>query len=326
MIVRDRTIIRKKRMGLALVILAAGGALLPARAIAKDAPPCTAGTTLRLSAPEASQGSLLLIELKSAKPLVEVQGEWGERIVPLWQEGADETRRRGLLGVDLEKAPGEYELKITGQTASGERVGCNVMVAVAKGQFATEKLQVEKQFVEPSPEQVKRANDERQKLRDIFDRVTPERLWDGPFRIPLDGVTTGSNFGKRRILNGNPGSPHGGMDLPGTTGTPVHAAQRGRVALAEELFFSGNTVVMDHGLGIYTLYAHLSEIDVKTGDSLETGAVLGKVGATGRVTGPHLHWGLTVERARVNPLLLVKLMGNSPVEAAVKRPSKRRTN
>jgi murein DD-endopeptidase MepM/ murein hydrolase activator NlpD len=326
MTVRDWTIVRKKRTGLALVILAAGGALLPPRAIAKEAPPCTAGTTLRLSAPEASQGSLLLIELKSAKPLAEVQGEWGERIVPWWQEGADRARRRGLLGVDLEKAPGEYELKITGQTASGERIGCDVMVAVAKGQFATEKLQVEKQFVEPSPEQVKRANDERQRLRDIFDRVTPERLWDGPFRIPLDGVTTGSNFGKRRILNGNPGSPHGGMDLPGTTGTPVHAAQRGRVALAEELFFSGNTVVVDHGLGIYTFYGHLSEIDVKTGDSLETGTVLGKVGATGRVTGPHLHWGLTVERARVNPLLLVKLLGNSPVEASVKRPSKRRTN
>ena len=90
----------------------------------------------------------------------------------------------------------------------------------------------------------------------------------------------------------------------------MHAAQRGRVVLAEELFFSGNTVVIDHGLGIYTFYGHLSEIDVKVGDQLETSAVLGKVGATGRVTGPHLHWGLTVERARVNPVLIVKLLEN----------------
>ena len=308
-----------------MMVLAAGVALFSRKAMAKDPSGCIAGTTLRLSAPEASQGSLLLIELKSTKPLAEVQGEWDGRSVPFWQAAEAENAREGLLGVDLEKVPGEYELRVTGQTASGEKISCSVMVAVQKGQFATEKLQVEKQFVEPSPEQIKRANDERQKLRDIFDRVTPERLWDGPFRIPLDGVTTGSNFGKRRILNGNPGSPHGGMDLPGTTGTPVHAAQRGRVALAEELFFSGNTVVVDHGLGIYTLYAHLSEIDVKTGETLETGAVLGKVGATGRVTGPHLHWGLTVERARVNPLLLVKLLGDSSVEAAGKRPSKRRT-
>jgi murein DD-endopeptidase MepM/ murein hydrolase activator NlpD len=183
-------------------------------------------------------------------------------------------------------------------------------------------LQVEKQFVEPSPEQIKRANEERQKLRDIFDRVTPERLWDGEFRVPLDGVTTGSNFGKRRILNGNPGSPHSGADFPAATGTPVHATQRGRVVLAEELFFSGNTVVLDHGLGIYTFYGHLSEIDAKVGDELEAGAVLGKVGATGRVTGPHLHWGLTVERARVNPLLLVRLFSSPSSGETGKKSSK----
>jgi murein DD-endopeptidase MepM/ murein hydrolase activator NlpD len=294
MTLQDWTMVRKRRMAFGLVILAAGAALFLPGAMAKDVRACGTETTLRLSAPEASQGSLLLIELKSAKPLAEVQGEWDEKSVPLWREGANEGQRRGLLGVDLEKAPGEYELKVTGQTAGGGKISCNVMVAVRKGQFATEKLQVEKQFVEPSPEQVKRANEERQKLRDIFDRVTPERLWDGPFRIPLDGVTTGSNFGKRRILNGNPGSP-------------------------------GNTVVVNHGLGIYTFYGHLSEIDVKAGDSLETGAVLGKVGATGRVTGPHLHWGLTVERARVNPLLFVKLLGTSPEAPARRKAAKRRT-
>lgn len=307
--------IRKIRWRLVVVCLAAMAVRFPAGAMANDVPACTAGITLRLSAPEASQGSLLLIELRSTKPLAEVQGEWGGRSVPFWREAAAEEQRRGLLGIDLEKAPGEYELKVTGETAAGEKINCSVMVEVRKGQFATEKLQVGKQFVEPSPEQIKRADEERQKLRDIFDRVTPERLWDGPFRIPLDGVTTGSNFGRRRILNGNPGSPHGGADLRGTTGTPVHAAQRGRVVLAEELFFSGNTVVLDHGLGIYTFYGHFSEIGVKVGDTVETGAVLGKVGATGRVTGPHLHWGLTVERARVNPMLLVKLLEGSSSEA-----------
>ncbi len=273
---------------------------------------------MRLSAPESSQGSLLLIELKSAQGLAEVKGDWGGRKVAFWQESGKEGIQRGLVGVDLEKAPGEYELKVTGQTASGEKIVCRAMVEVKKGQFATEKLQVGKQFVEPNPEQIKRANEELQKLREIFDRVTPERLWDGKFRVPLDGVTTGANFGKRRILNGNPGSPHSGLDLPGATGTPVHAAQRGRVVLAEELFFAGNAVVVDHGLGIYTFYGHLSQIDVKVGDTLEPGTVLGKVGATGRVTGPHLHWGLTVERARVNPLQIVKLLGNASGEPARK--------
>jgi len=265
---------------------------------------------LRLSAPVSSQGSLLLVEVKSPKPLAELKGDWGGRSVPFWQDAGRERVQRGLVGVDLEKAAGIYELKVTGQTASGEKISCRAMVAVRKGRFATESLHVENEFVEPNPEQIKRADEERQRLREIFDRATPERLWNGKFRVPLDGVSTGGNFGKRRILNGKPGSPHGGVDFPAITGTPVHAAQRGRVALAEELFFSGNTVVLDHGLGIYTFYGHLSEIDVKVGDDLETGAVLGKVGATGRVTGPHLHWGLTVERARVNPLQIVRLLEN----------------
>jgi murein DD-endopeptidase MepM/ murein hydrolase activator NlpD len=265
---------------------------------------------MHLSAPESSQGSLLLAEVKSAKPLTEIKGDWGGRTVLFWQEGNTTVVQKGLLGVDLEKAPGAYELKVTGQTTGGEKIVCSTTIEVRAGRFATEKLTVGKQFVEPSQEQIKRADEERQKLRDIFDQVTPQRLWDGKFHIPLDGATTGSNFGRRRILNGNPGSPHGGADFPAITGTPVHAAQRGRVVLAEELFFSGNTVVIDHGLGIYTFYGHLSEIDVKVGDELETSAVLGKVGATGRVTGPHLHWGLTVERARVNPLQIVVLLGN----------------
>jgi murein DD-endopeptidase MepM/ murein hydrolase activator NlpD len=313
---------RKGQVRFVVVCLAATTGLIPAAALPKKPGVCTPGTTLRLSAPESSQGSLLLIDLKSTKPLAEVEGDWGERSVPFWREAAGEAQRTGLLAVDLEKAPGDYELKITGQIAGGGKMSCSLMVTVRKGLFATEKLQVGKQFVEPSPEQIKRAEEERQKLRDIFDRVTPERLWDGKFRMPLDGVTTGSNFGRRRILNGNPGSPHGGMDLPGTTGTPVHATQRGRVVLAEELFFSGNTVVVDHGLGIYTFYGHLSEIGVKVGDILGPGGVLGRVGATGRVTGPHLHWGLTVERARVNPLILVKLLGNSSPDGAMKNSPK----
>src|SRR5216684_2654261 len=320
------TAVCKRHLRCAFACMVATAALLPAGARAKVASTCTPGTTLHLSAPASSQGGLLLIEVRSTKPVAEVQGEWDGRSVPFWRDSEDDRQRKGLLGVDLEKAPGGYELKVKGQTASGDKISCSAQVAVRKGRFATEKLQVGKQFVEPSPEQIKRAEEEGQKLRDIFDRVTPERLWDGKFRIPVDGVTTGSNFGRRRILNGNPGSPHSGIDLPATTGTPVHATQRGRVALAEELFFAGNTVVVDHGLGIYTLYGHLSEIDVKAGDELEAGAVLGKVGATGRVTGPHLHWGLTVERARVNPLELVRLLGNSSGAAARQKSSEPQKN
>jgi len=300
-------------------VLCLASGLLSFPLLAKDRIPqtCGPGVTLKLSAPSSSQGSLLLLEVRSRKPLAEVAAEWNSKSVPFWQirgavTGSSKISvtdlREAILGVDLERAPGTYPLHLHLQTAGGKLTSCTLQIPIRAGKFATERLQVGKEFVEPSPEQIQRANEERDKLRAIFDQVTPEKLWDGDFRVPLDGVTTGGNFGKRRVLNGQPGSPHSGVDFPALTGTPVHSAQSGRVALAQELFFSGNTVVVDHGLGIYTFYGHLSEIDVKAGDALQYGQVLGKVGATGRVTGPHLHWGLTVERARVNPLQLVKLL------------------
>jgi murein DD-endopeptidase MepM/ murein hydrolase activator NlpD len=282
---------------------------------AAHAEDCGNGVELRLSTPEAAQGTLLLAHIRSARPLGEVAGRWNERDVPFWQErekGHEEMSlevRTALLGVDLEKAAGKYGFTATAQLENGERVNCKAMIEVKEGHFATEKLTVKKQFVEPNPEQEARAEAETKRLREIYDRVTPERLWDGPFRVPLDGEFKGSNFGKRRILNGHPGSPHGGVDFPAPTGTPVRAAQKGRVVLAEELFFSGNTVLVDHGLGVYTFYCHFSEIDARVGDEVAGGTVLGKVGATGRVTGPHLHWGLTVQRARVNALEIVKVLG-----------------
>jgi murein DD-endopeptidase MepM/ murein hydrolase activator NlpD len=275
---------------------------------ARGAQDCGRGVVLRLSAPLSTQGSLLLADVHSATPLAQVHGEWDSREVTFWREGQRGDVWRALVGVDLEKAAGDFPLKITAQPPEGEPVNCEANVAVRAGHFPTESLHVEKQFVEPDPEQAKRVEEEGQRLHKIFDTVTPERLWRGRFRVPLNGVTTGGNFGRRRILNGEPRSPHTGVDFPAPTGTPVHASQRGRVVLAEPLFFSGNTVIVDHGLGVYTLYAHLSEISVKPGDLVDPSAVLGKVGATGRVTGPHLHWGLTVNKARVNALQIVKLL------------------
>ena len=279
---------------------------------------CGAGVVLKLSAPQSTQGSLLLLEVKSSRPIAELSAEWNSKSLAFWRVAdappakgtATADVRRALLGIDLEKPPGSYPLSVHVQPAGGKPATCTLQIPVRLGKFATERLHVEKEFVEPNPEQIKRANDERDRLREIFDQITPQKLWTGSFRVPLDGVTTGGNFGKRRILNGQPGSPHSGVDFPASTGTPVHAAQTGQVVLAQELFFSGNTVVVDHGLGIYTFYGHLSAIDVKAGDEVQSGQVLGKVGATGRVTGPHLHWGLTVERARVNPLQLVSLLPN----------------
>ena len=273
---------------------------------------CAHGVELRLSSTEPSQGSLQLVEIRSTNQLAEVTGRWDGNEVPFWRaESAGKTDfdvRKALLGIDLEHASGKADFVVSAKTVEGESFACIVSLDVKEGRFATEELKVAPQFVEPNAEQLVRAEMERKRLREIFATGTPEKLWNGQFRIPITGATTGGNFGKRRVLNGQPSSPHSGVDFAAPAGTPVHAAQRGRVVLAEPLYFSGNTVIVDHGLGVYTFYGHLSSFDVKVGDEIGVGGVLGKVGATGRATGPHLHWGLTVNRARVNSLDIVKLL------------------
>ena len=168
---------------------------------------------------------------------------------------------QALVGVDLEKAPGTYKLVVAASLENGEHGTCTASLAVRAGKFATERLTVEKQFVEPNEQQAARAVAEQQKLRQLFEHVTPEKLWRGDFQFPLKGVTKGTNFGKRRILNGQSRSPHTGADFPALTGTPIYATQSGHVVLAEELYFSGNTVIIDHGLGVYSLYGHLSAFE-----------------------------------------------------------------
>src|SRR5271156_6829203 len=264
---------------------------------------CAPGVEMRISSKEPRQGSLQVVEVRSERRLAEIAGRWDGNAVEFWGAGGGAEKeldvRRALLGIDLELATGAHEFTASITTAGGEEVACTATLTVSAGQFAVEKLTVAPQFVEPNPEQLARADEERKHLREIFATVTPEKLWNGRFRVPITGATRGGNFGRRRVLNGEPSSPHTGVDFP---------AQAGRVVLAEPLYFSGNTVILDHGLGVYTLYGHLSAFNVKAGDEVIAGGVIGKVGATGRVTGPHLHWGLTVNRARVNSLDIVRLL------------------
>jgi Peptidase family M23 len=267
---------------------------------------CADGVSLRVTAGVAAQGSLLLTQVAAPKDVTKVNSEWDGRVAPLWREQENSALLHGLLGVDLEKAPGQYEWKVSWLGPTGAPESCSVLIAVRTGKFATERLTVEQKFVQPDPEQEKRAEEDQKKMRAVYDTFTQERLWDGKFQYPLKGVTTGGNFGRRRVLNGQPRSPHAGVDFPAATGTPVFASQSGKVMLAEDLYYSGNTVVIDHGYGIFTMYCHLSEIDVAAGAMAKAGQEIGKVGATGRVTGPHLHWGLTVDHARVNAVQIAE--------------------
>jgi murein DD-endopeptidase MepM/ murein hydrolase activator NlpD len=155
-------------------------------------------------------------------------------------------------------------------------------ITVLGEKFPTTELTVEERYVELSPEDQARANEEAEETLAIYATLTPEVYWTEAFASPIPGALDGRNFGHRRVFNGQPRNPHAGADLRATTGTPIYAANRGRVVLAKNLFYSGNAVFIDHGVGLYSTYLHLSEIKVAPGAMVERGQLIGLAGATGR--------------------------------------------
>jgi murein DD-endopeptidase MepM/ murein hydrolase activator NlpD len=256
---------------------------------------------LLVSLISANQGQAVRLTLPNEPGISAVDIQWQKKDVPYSRIGSDWV---AIIGVDLDVKAGLYPAVIR-VTKNGSVERRNVTITVKAVKYPTTELKVDDQYVELSPENTERALKEQKELDEIHNTISREMLWTGSFVIPIAGES-GTNFGHRRIFNGMPRAPHAGADLHAATGTPVHSTNRGRVALAKDLFFTGNTVIVDHGLGVYSLYAHLSRIDVKMGDIVDRNQVLGLSGATGRVTGPHLHWGIKVQNARVDPFSLVR--------------------
>jgi len=249
----------------------------------------------------AHQGTAVQVRVPAEPGVKSVDVIWQKKTVPAFRAGDAWTT---ILGVDLDAKPGVHtgEAVITKDDGKVERR--EITVDVESKSYPTEPLKVAGKFVEPSKAELARSQRENREVDAIYKRITSEIVPDEPFTDPIPGEA-GTNFGSRRIFNGEPRAPHSGADLHAATGTPVHATNRGRVVLAKPLFFTGNTVILDHGLGIYSLYAHLSHIDVREGEVVKNGQVVGLSGATGRVTAPHLHWGMRVQGARVDPFSLL---------------------
>jgi murein DD-endopeptidase MepM/ murein hydrolase activator NlpD len=251
----------------------------------------------------ADQGTAVQVTFPDEPGVKSVEVVWDMKKVPLFL--ADNAWRT-ILGVDLDTKPGEHKTDVLFTMNDGRVDRRQAVIQVVAKKYPTTQLKVDDKYVALSKTDLARANRESRETEGIYAKITSEMLWTMPFSVPIEGET-GTNFGHRRIFNGEPRAPHAGADLRAMTGTPIHATNRGRVVLAKNLFFTGNTVILDHGLGIYSLYAHLSRIDVKVGDIISNGEKLGLSGATGRVTGPHLHWGMRVQGARVDPFTLVNL-------------------
>ncbi len=198
----------------------------------------------------------------------------------------------GLAAVPV-GVSGEQELHLRFAFADGEEREYRIRIAAEARDWSASHLSVPPRFSSPSPEALERIERERKRIRDVLDTASPDWLFEESF-LPPRPVDVTSPFGQERLFNGELQSRHMGLDLRGDEGDRVAAAATGRVALAGDFYFSGNSVFLDHGRGVYTGYFHLSKIRVEEGQTVERGQLIGEVGATGRVTGPHLHWSLLV--------------------------------
>jgi hypothetical protein len=282
---------RKAPLAAALAALLAAAAAVPGTAVSQG----PAGLTV----PQGGVGRLeVTIEAGDSAPWASFQGQtvYFRREAP--------RRFAALLGVDMETKPGPKPLDVMVVRGGHTRVIARPTVDVTPGGFGVQHLTLPDAMVELDAPTLKRVGREKRQVAALWAGGRRGPLWTEGWRMPVSGKPSGS-FGKRRVINGQPRSPHNGEDIPAPAGTPVRAPNEAVVRLPGERYFGGNTVFLDHGGGLFTFYMHLSEIAVREGQRVHAGDVIGRVGASGRATGPHLHWGGRLNNARINPLHLL---------------------
>ena len=290
---------RQRLRVLAAVVLMTVGGLQAVR---------TQGVDVQVSerAREVAPGELVVVRVAADEPLSAVEGRIFDRRVGFYRESSGDWH--GLVGVDLDVEPGLHDLQLLVTAVSGGRtVEVLHRLGVGDKSYPTRQLRVAPRYVEPPPEVAERIARESREQQAIFVSSSPDRLWRGAWGRPVPGAAT-SAFGSRSVFNGQPRNPHSGADFRASEGTPIAAPNHGRVVLTGDTYFSGGSVILDHGWGLYSYFAHLSEIMVEEGALIEPGQVVGKAGSTGRGTGPHLHWTVRLNGARVDPLSLLELL------------------
>jgi murein DD-endopeptidase MepM/ murein hydrolase activator NlpD len=248
-------------------------------------------------------GSPCIFSVEMAGTPTALTGKWLGHDLSFFKHG---NKWYALSGVDVETAPGTYDLVLDAKSPGGKVDTSVRSIVVHPASYRTVNLTVEQKYVEPDADTLKVIAADKVAKDAAFAQSSPLPLWSGDFLAPVRAAPTDS-FGTRRTFNGKLASIHRGMDYRAATGTPVNASNSGVVILARKLFFEGNCVAVDHGQGFQTVYMHLSRLDVTEGQRVAKGQRLGLSGATGRATGPHLHFAARWQGGYVDPARLLKL-------------------
>jgi murein DD-endopeptidase MepM/ murein hydrolase activator NlpD len=253
------------------------------------------------------QGQIIVVKIPADDPDADVQGSFLGRTVTFFAEPRQDQPAGfvGLLGLDMQDEPGTHELTVRIRKGEVARE-LSYHILVVKEKFKVEHLKLPKDKVDLDEKSLARWKTEQEEIKEALATDSRMRLWQTGFVEPVNGRRTGI-FGSVRIMNGQARNPHNGEDIGAPLGADVLATNDGVVRLTVDHIFSGKGVYLDHGLGFYSMYFHLSDVLVKPGDLVKAGQVVGKVGVTGRATGPHLHWGVKLNGARVNPYALLEL-------------------
>ena len=301
--IRSRAFVRAMAVGLASLCLVGVSAGLS---------PASGGTGEGLSG---TQGQILVVKIRETDRTGEVSGTFLGRTIPFFPDPRHEepVGYVGLLGLDLQQKPGIHTLPVE-VNSQGNTRRVLFRVQVRKGTFPVQHLTLPREKVDLDEVSLARWKAEQQQVREVLATDSLRRHWESRFLEPVQGVRTGV-FGSVRVMNGQPRNPHNGIDIAATLGTEVRASSEAVVRLTVDHLLSGKGIYLDHGLGLYTMYFHLSEVLVAEGETVKAGQTVGKVGATGRASGPHLHWGAKLNGARINPdaLLAVPIPYRSSV-------------
>jgi murein DD-endopeptidase MepM/ murein hydrolase activator NlpD len=265
---------------------------------------CESAEAVSLSPEKVANGQVTVLEINQRDldpSATGLKARFGQDTISLFQHPLKPSGIYcGLIAIPLNTGPQKGVIELEWTDLRGPHKA-RIAVNIVAGNYRKEALQVAPRHARPSPRDLHRINNEKKVIRRIFASSSNNRLWYGSFIKPLAGDIT-SAFGTQRLFNGQIRSYHRGTDFRAKTGTPVHASNSGIVRLAKNLFYSGNIVIVDHGKGVFTNYAHLSKIQAVAGQHVARGDQLGLSGSTGRVSGPHLHWGVKINGSYVDPL------------------------